>query len=131
MKNLNLLMATTIMLAMAGCMSMEERLQLPNEQVRRAAEKEIFEDAIAVDSSEIMMRAVERISDDEYLAQIAINSHRQGLVDGKMEESTIAAGVAAVKKIRSQSYLSFVHETARENMIRDLASDKMQYKKMK
>lgn len=131
MSKLNFLMSTAVVLALAGCMSLEERLQSPNEQVRLVAEKQILEDAIADESLKKMLQAVEQISDDECLAQIAINSHRQGLIDGEMKDSTIAAGMAAVKKMHLQAYLSLVYENAKENMIRDLAADKMRYNKMK
>lgn len=92
--------AVVCMAAIAGCMSLEERLASSDANVRRAAEVEMISELhrrVATDAERIA--AVNRVTDQELLANIAEMAGKYPSMDITCE------GVAAVSKIQDNQTL--------------------------
>lgn len=108
-------------MSLVGCRTLDDRLVSYDSATREEAETELVDKALKVDDPVILEQTVARISDDKLLVRIAVNAHRQGLLNDKMVDNTISAGLCAVGKIKSKAYLFEVEESARETTIRNAA----------
>ncbi len=113
--------AAMVGMSLVGCRSLDDRLVSYDPATREEAETELVNKALKGDDPATLEQTVARISSDKLLARIAIGAHRQGLLNDKMVDNTISAGLYAVAKIKSKAYLFEVEESARETTIRNAA----------
>ena len=107
-----------IVISMAGCTSLEERLSSSDAEIKKNAEIELYQNAVASRSQAEVMNAVGRITSNEVLARIAVHSEMNIALKAveRMSEDPWLYGVvssakdtkvklAAASKIKSQKWL--------------------------
>jgi len=97
------LIAMTIAAVMAGCMSLEERLASNDPQVKSEAERELVENSRRTGNPADRVAAVDRVTDQRLLQEIALNA------DGQNSKE----GVAAVDKLQHEAAKVNVAKSAR------------------
>ena len=102
-------------LALAGCMSLEERLASNDAQVRREAEYELVSQARKSGKVDECVAAVGRVSDQQLLLGVA-----QSSPNGYEKE-----GVAAVGKISDEANLLTISKTAKSEKVAVAAIGKL------
>lgn len=102
-------------LALAGCMSLEERLVSNDAQVRKEAEYELVAQARKSGKVDECVAAVGRVSDQQLLLAVA-----QSSPNGYEKE-----GIAAVGKISDESNLLTIAKTAKSEKVAEAALGKL------
>lgn len=107
-----------VMIVVAGCMSLEERLASSDLQVKRAAERELIATSRRQGwSEEDRIAAIKRITDESLLIEIAktaVESNR-----------TLPDGIAALAKIDGDDHLSIVATDAKDAKVRRAAFERI------
>lgn len=125
--NAKRLMTGTIVgvLALAGCMSLEERLASNDAQVRREAEYELVSNSRRNGTEADRIAVINRVTDLDLLQEIAKTATPEVKHGNSVTPSTIPDGTAALAKLNDQKILASLSCAAKAKEIRIAASGKV------
>lgn len=137
--NSMLLIASVVMsMALVGCMSLEERLASSDAKIKKDAEIELYQIAVATRNDAEVVKAINRITSNEVLARIAAHSEENiaRKAVARMNEDQWLCGVAtmskfpsvqesAASKIKSEERLFDLYNDPGASLIREIVIKRM------
>ena len=104
----NTLLASTLVgvLAITGCMSLEERLASNDPTIKRNAEYELVANSRRTGTEADRIAAIKRVTNADLLMEIALTAHPEQKKKEGTVSSTIPDGMAALEKLTDQKSLS-------------------------
>ena len=117
--------AVTGIVALSGCMSLEERLASSDPRVKNEAEHELIESSRENSDETARIAAVKRISNKDYLYEIAVKANQAEKNSKGGTVNTVKEGLAAVDMLSGEDKMLQLALDAKSDEIRAAAFNKI------
>ena len=117
--------AVTGIVALSGCMSLEERLASSDPRVKNEAEHELIESSRENGDETARIAAVKRISNKDYLFEIAVKANKAEKNSKGGTVNTVKEGLAAVDMLSGEDKMLQLALDAKSDEIRAAAFNKI------
>ena len=111
--------------ALSGCMSLEERLASSDPRVKNEAEHELIESSRENSDETARIAAVKRISNKDYLYEIAVKANKAEKNSKGGTVNTVKEGLAAVDMLSGEDKMLQLALDAKSDEIRAAAFNKI------